>query len=199
MNRIPHTTRYLSFLALLLESPAATAQDFTAPSQPASAPSAQPLSSQDGPAYSGLPNSPARFGLGIGIGNRLTGVTGKLWAASTVAFQAALGEGADGNNLRAQLDLVFSPGTWRSSDSQYVLPVYLGVGGSLGHAFTAGQSLSYTEGGFRLPLGMSVLVRGNPIELFFEIAPEFTVRSNATLSGKYGVYTDGSIGARYYF
>lgn len=199
MNRISSTTLYLSFLAILLASPAATAQDFSAPSQPAPAPSAPPPSSQESPAYSGLPNSPARFGLGLGIGNRLTGVTGKLWAASTVAFQAALGEGADGNNLRAQIDLLFSPGTWRSSDGQYVLPVYVGVGGSLGHAFTGGQSLSYTEGGFRLPLGMSVLVRGNPIELFFEIAPEFTVRSNATLFGKFGIYTDGSIGARYYF
>jgi hypothetical protein len=189
----------LSSVAILLASPAATAQDFAAPSQPASAPSAPPTSSQESSVYSGLPNSPARFGLGLGIGNRLTGVTGKLWAASTVAFQAALGEGADGNDLRAQIDLLFSPGTWRSSDGQYVLPVYVGVGGAFGHAFTAGQSLSYTEGGFRLPLGMSILVRGNPIELFFEIAPEFTVRSNATLFGKYGIYTDGSIGARYYF
>jgi hypothetical protein len=42
-------------------------------------------------------------------------------------------------------------------------------------------------------------VRGNPTELFFEIAPEFTVRSNAAVRGKYGVYTDGAIGARYYF
>jgi hypothetical protein len=46
---------------------------------------------------------------------------------------------------------------------------------------------------------MSVLVHGNPIELFFEIAPEFTVRSNAAVRGKYGVYTDGTIGARYCF
>ena len=35
--------------------------------------------------------------------------------------------------------------------------------------------------------------------LFFEIAPEFTVRSNAAVRGKHGVYTDGAIGARYYF
>jgi hypothetical protein len=129
----------------------------------------------------------------------LTGATAKLWANSTVAFQAAIGEGADGNNLRVHFDLLFSPGTWTSADSQYILPVYIGIGGSFGHTFAAGQSLSYTEGGFRLPLGMSILVRGNPVELFFEIAPEFTVRSNATLFGKYGIYTDGTIGARYYF
>jgi hypothetical protein len=65
--------------------------------------------------------------------------------------------------------------------------------------FAFGQSPGATEGGFRIPLGMSVLVHGNPIELFFEIAPEFTVRSNAAVRGKYGVYTDGTIGARYCF
>jgi hypothetical protein len=46
---------------------------------------------------------------------------------------------------------------------------------------------------------MSVLVRGNPVELFFEIAPEFTVRGTAALRRKYGFYTDDAIGARYYF
>jgi hypothetical protein len=196
VNRSVSTTLCLTFLAIVLASPPATAQDDAAPSQPASTP--QPPPSQDS-LYSGLPNSPARFGLGIGIGNRLTGVTGKLWAASSVAFQAAIGEGADGNDLRTQLDLVFSPGSWSSSDGHYTVPVYVGVGGSLGHTFAAGQIMGYTEGGFRLPLGMSVLVRGNPIELFFEIAPEFTVRSSAAPFGKYGIYTDGSIGARYYF
>ena len=92
----------------------------------------------------------------------VTGVTAKLWAASTVAFQGAVGEGAEGNNLRAHLDLLFCPGTWASSDGQYVLPVYLGIGGVLVHDFAVGQSPSATEGGFRVPLGMSVLVRGNP-------------------------------------
>jgi hypothetical protein len=200
VSRIPSRTLYLGLLIALLVPPAALAQDSGFPSSPAPATSPPPLSSPpDSRSYSGLPNSPARFGLGLGVGNMLTGVTAKLWAASTVAFQGALGEGADGNDLRVHLDLLFTPGTWTSSDGQYIVPVYLGIGGAFGHTFAAGQSLSYTEGGFRLPLGMSVLVRGNPIELFFEIAPEFTVRSNSTLFGKYGIYADGSIGARYYF
>ncbi len=200
MNRIPSSALYLGFLTTLLASPAATAQDSGFASSPATVPAPQaPSSPPESRTYSGLPNSPARFGLGLGVGNMLTGVTAKLWAASTVAFQGALGEGADGNDLRVHFDLLFMPGTWTSSDGQYIVPVYVGIGGAFGHTFAAGQSLSYTEGGFRLPLGMSVLVRGNPIELFFEIAPEFTVRSNSTLFGKYGIYADGSIGARYYF
>jgi hypothetical protein len=196
MNRVPMRALCPGFLATLLASPAGMAQNPSAP--PAPSPTQTDPAADNHP-YMGLPNSPLRFGLGLGVGNRLTGVTGKLWAGSTVAFQAAIGEGAEGNNLRVHLDLLFSPGTWTSSDGQYILPVYIGVGGSLGHTFAAGQSLSYTEGGFRLPLGMSVLVRGNPVELFFEIAPEFAVRSDTMPAGKYGIYADGSIGARYYF
>ena len=100
---------------------------------------------------------------------------------------------------RAHLDMIFSPGTWTSSDGQYVLPVYVGIGGVIAHDFSAGQTSSTSEGGFRLPIGTSVLVRGNPIELFFEIAPEFTVCSNSAIRGEYGIYTDGAIGARYCF
>ncbi len=199
MNHLSPRTPFLGFLGLLLLSPVARAQE-PAPASP-SPPSAttQTAPAQDTGSYAGMPNSPARFGLGLNIGNMVTGVTAKLWAASTVAFQGAIGEGSEGNDLRVHLDLLFSPGTWTSSDGQYVLPVYVGVGGVLAHDFAVGQMPSATEGGFRLPLGMSVLVRGNPIELFFEIAPEFAVRSNAAVRGKYVVYIDGAIGARYYF
>jgi hypothetical protein len=203
-------------LALVLASSPAVAQEALAP-PPAAVPVAAPMigpavaptplaaasaptaSSVASSTYSGLPNSPARFGLGLTVGNMVTGLTAKLWAAATVALQAALGESALGNNVWARLDMAFSPGTWTSADGQYVLPVYIAIGGVIGHDFAVGQIPSSTEGGFRLPLGMSVLVRGNPVELFFEIAPEFTVRSISAARGKYGFYTDGSIGARYYF
>jgi hypothetical protein len=186
----------LGFLAILSLASSASAQ--AAGTADAASAATTPAPAETSPPAL-LVNSPARFGLGLNVGNVLTGVTAKLWAASSVAFQAAVGEGAEGNNLRAHLDLLFSVSTWTSADGQYVLPAYLGIGGVLGHHFAAGASASDTEGGFRIPLGMSVLVRGNPVELFFEIAPAFTVRSDATLRGKYGVYTDGAIGARYYF
>lgn len=186
-----------AFLATL-SSPPAFAQAVAAPAVIPPAQASAP-SELDNYLNTRLPNSSGRLGLGLNVGNLLTGVTAKLWAAPNVAFQAAVGEGAEGNDLRTHLDLLFCPGTWTSPDGKYVLPFYVGIGGALGHNFASGLSLSYTEGGFRVPLGMSVMVRGNPIELFFEVAPEFTVRSNATLAGKYGVYTDGAIGARYYF
>jgi hypothetical protein len=146
----------------------------------------------------GFVNRPGRFGLGLNVGNLLTGASAELWAAQAVAFQAALGEGAEGNDLRSHLDLLFSVSTWTSADGQYRLPAYLGVGGAIAHRFAAGQTPSFTEGGFRIPLGLSVLVRDNPVALFFEIAPEFVVRSN-DVAGKYGFYVDGAIGARYFF
>ena len=192
MSRTISGARRVAFLAIFFASAAAFAQAPATP--PAAAPSAF-----DNYLQTRLPNSAGRFGLGLSVGNTVTGVTAKLWAASNVAFQATAGEGAEGNDLRAHLDLLFTPGTWTSSDGKYILPFYVGIGGALGRNFASGLSLSYTEGGFRLPVGMSVLIRGNPIELFFELAPEFTVRSNATLAGKYGVYADGGIGARYYF
>ena len=47
--------------------------------------------------------------------------------------------------------------------------------------------------------GAAPAVRNNPVELSFEIAPEFTVRSSmAPAQGRYTVYADGAIGLRYY-
>ncbi len=191
---------------LILFSPVVRGQDVLTPPRVAGVPavSADPATpvapaAKDTVVYSGLVNSPLRFGLGLNVGNLVTGVTAKLWASSAVAFQTALGEGPDGNNIRWHLDMVFSAGTWTSSDSQYVLPFYIGVGGVFDHQFAAGQNVSYSGGGFRVPMGMSVLVHGNPIELFFEIAPEFTVRGNSNQIGKYVLNIDGSIGARYFF
>jgi len=203
MKHLSSIATSLGFLTLLLVSPELRAQDALTPPRVASTPavSADPAApvAKDTVAYTGLVNSPLRFGLGLNVGNLVTGVTAKLWASSAVAFQTALGEGPDGNNIRWHLDMIFSAGTWTSSDSQYVLPFYVGIGGVFDHQFAAGQNVSYSGGGFRIPVGMSVLVRGNPIELFFEIAPEFTVRGNSNQIGKYVMNADGSIGARYFF
>ncbi len=198
MNRTTSSAFCVTSLVMLLSSLSAFAQVVSAQAAAPPAQAAAP-SELDNYLKTRLPNSSGRLGLGLNVGNLLTGVTAKFWAAPNVAFQAAVGEGAEGNDLRTHLDLLFCPGTWTSPDGKYVLPFYVGIGGALGHAFASGQSLSYTEGGFRVPFGTSVMVRGNPVELFFEVAPEFTVRSNATLAGKYGVYTDGAVGARYYF
>lgn len=142
-------------------------------------------------------NRPGWAGVGLNIGNVETGATAKLWATPRLAVQAALGNRPEGNALRLNVDLTFSPYEWKSADSQYALPFYMGLGGVLGHSFASGDLPASTESGFRVPFGMSILVRANPIEIFFEIAPEFTIRTS-TSPGRYTVYCDGAIGLRYY-
>jgi len=144
-------------------------------------------------------NRPGWAGVGLNLGNIETGVTAKMWATSKMAVQTALGVRPEGNAMRFNVDLTYAPYLWRSADGQYGLPFYLGVGGVLGHTFATDARPSSTEVGVRAPLGMSILVRNNPVELFFEIAPEFTVRSStAPPQGRYTFYADGAIGLRYY-
>jgi hypothetical protein len=142
-------------------------------------------------------NRPGWSGVGLNIGNVETGVTAKVWASPKVAVQGALGDRPEGNSLRLNVDLTYSFYEWRALDNQYALPFYVGLGGALGHSFASGDRPASTEGGFRFPVGMSILVPDNPVELFFEISPELTFRDSALL-GRYTVYIDGAIGLRYY-
>jgi hypothetical protein len=138
-------------------------------------------------------------GVGINVGNLVTGATLKVWASPKVAVQAAAGGGSDGNDLRMHVDLTFSPMQWSSPDGQYLLPLYFGLGGVAGHTFASGATPSNTEAGFRAPVGMSVLVRQNPVELFFEVAPELAIRTGSSpATGRYTLAADGAIGFRYY-
>jgi hypothetical protein len=114
-----------------------------------------------------------------------------------MAVQAALGDRPSINTVHLNIDLTFNAFVWRSTDGQYTLPFYFGLGGVLAHSFASGERVANTEVGVRAPVGMSVLIRDNPIELFFEIAPELTIRNPASL-GRYTIYSDGAIGFRYY-
>jgi hypothetical protein len=143
-------------------------------------------------------NRPGWAGLGVNVGNLLTGVTAKLWASPRVAGQVAAGGGPLGNDLKLHADVTFSPVLWASPDGQYLLPLYAGLGGALGHSFASGATPSSTAAGFRVPVGMSVLVRGNPIELFLEVAPELMIRTATATDSRYLLAADGAIGFRYY-
>lgn len=123
MNHTSSSSFCLGSMAILFLSPVAQAQE---PAAASPVPVAQSAAAQDNHATLSMPNSPGKFGLGLNIGNELTGVTAKLWAASTVAFQPAVGERVGGNNIFTHIDLLFCPSTWTSSDGQYTLPVYLG-------------------------------------------------------------------------
>jgi hypothetical protein len=188
-------------IAVLLTSPIAAAQVATPPAAesvaapvPAVAPQATATAAATEPAYA---NRAGAFGVGVNIGNRVSGATMKLWAGPRVAAEATAGGGAAGNDLRAHVGVDFSLAQWTSPDGQYLLPIYVGVGGVLGHTFASGAIPAQTEAGFRVPIGMSVLVRANPVELFFEVAPELTVAGTTSPAGKYVIAADGAIGFRY--
>jgi len=142
-------------------------------------------------------DQPGWWGVGVNIGNVETGVTSKVWLARRMALQAALGNRPEGNALRLNFDLTWSSYQWKPADEKYELLLYFGVGGALGHSFASGDRIASTEAGFRVPLGLSILIPDNPAEVFFEVAPEFTVRDAPTL-GRYTFYADGAIGLRCY-
>jgi hypothetical protein len=151
------------------------------------------------PADTGLHflNHPGWSGVGVAIGNVATGVTGKVWLSPKLALQGIVGDGPLGNNLRANFDLTFGVHEWRSPDNQYALNPYLGIGGAIGHSFASGDRPGGTEAGFRVPAGMSIFISDNPVEVYFEVAPEFTVRDTPVL-GRFTFYADGAIGVRWY-
>jgi hypothetical protein len=91
LNRFSSRGLFLGFLVILPFSPVVLAEEPNLRTPALSASPGQTSSTEDSHSYSGLPNSPARFGLGLNISNMVTGVTAKLWAASTVAFQGAVG------------------------------------------------------------------------------------------------------------
>ena len=140
------------------------------------------------------------FGAGIALGNNFTGATGKFWAADNVALQFGVGGGSVGNDLRLQLDVLFRYFRWVSADGQYALPFYLGLGGQAGIYSKNPSPANRTDLGVRLPLGMSVTIPNNPVELFFEIAPDMGVYNDTVYDKERPIfYVDGNLGVRYYF
>lgn len=141
------------------------------------------------------------FGAGFHIGNTSTGATGKLWFGEDVATQFAVGSGPLGNDLRFQLDLLYSPYRFEAEDNLYALPFYVGLGGQMGIFFKNPNPVDRTDVGLRIPMGMSVVIPDNPVELFFEVAPDFaTYTTSADKNTSHFVfYVDGQIGARFYF
>lgn len=143
------------------------------------------------------------FGVGMAIGNTSTGATAKVWFAPEVAMQFGVGSGALGNNVRFQLDLLYTYYTFDSPDGQYALPFYFGVGGQSGIFFKYPYPADRTDLGVRIPFGMAVVIPNNPVELFFEVAPDAGLYDDKTdpanTKTRTIFYVDGQIGARFYF
>jgi hypothetical protein len=126
------------------------------------------------------------LGAGVMVGAP-TGLTVKYWATDMFAFDgaAAWHFGSD-DRLQLHGDALWHyllPGI---NPSEGVLPVYIGAG----FRVLAGHD---STGGIRIPIGISYLFAGAPLEAFAEVAPvvEFAPDTDADV--------DGGIGLRVYF
>lgn len=151
------------------------------------------------------------FGVGVAAGNTCTGVAGKYWVGRDIAVQFSGGTFPDANHFREQLDVLFVIGRYDEPEGNYSLPFYVGLGGQMSELPLYKSTTSRFDIGARLPFGMSVVVPDNPVELFFEIAPDlaaYTTKTRIPIAGGptfvdkqsgLAFTVDGQIGARYYF
>ena len=143
---------------------------------------------------------PGMFGAGFMIGNTSTGASARLWFTQDVAVQFSAGAGPLGNNVRFQLDLLYVFHRWDAEDNLYSLPFYVGLGGQAGIFFEHPWPYDRTDVGVRIPIGMSVVIPDNPVELFFEVAPDGAMYHDEIDDEDHFVfYVDGQMGVRYYF
>lgn len=125
------------------------------------------------------------FGLGIILGEP-TGVSFKNWVARREAFDVAVawsfeGEGA----IHIHADYLFHNfRIFRVEKGNLVL--YYGIGARV-------KTVHKTQVGVRIPLGLSYLFEGDPIEIFFELGPIMNLTPKTLFRMTTG------IGVRYYF
>lgn len=140
------------------------------------------------------------FGVGGMIGNTSTGANAKLWFGEDVAMQFSTGAGPLGNNIRFQLDLLYVFHRVDGEENKYAMPFYVGVGGQASMYFKYPWPDDRTDVGVRVPLGMSIVVPDNPVEVFFEVAPDVAIYHDELDDEDHAVFfIDGAIGVRYYF
>ena len=85
-------------------------------------------------------------------------------------------------------------------ENKYSLPFYAGVGGQAGVYFKHPWPDDRTDVGVRLPVGMSVVIPDNPVEIYFEVAPDVAMYHDDFDDKDHAVFfVDGQIGVRYYF
>ena len=136
------------------------------------------------------------FGLGILLGLP-TGLSA-AWrpAQGSVYYDGALAWSFDQGTLHVHGDVLLRLADLRTDEIEDVhFPVYLGLGprirlGDSPYTFSTQESVGI---GIRVPIGMSFIHDGVPLEAFVELAPGIGLYP-ATI----GTF-DAAIGARYYF
>jgi hypothetical protein len=133
------------------------------------------------------------FGLGVALGDP-SALTGKMWTGDRFALQANLSWsfrhewlGVTVDYLYHHLDVVPALG-----HGEITVPLYVGLGGAFFSDVHADVDKDPALGA-RVPLGVALMWRDWPVEVFLEIAPYLFVLPEIHFD------LGGVLGARWYF
>lgn len=122
------------------------------------------------------------IGAGVILGSP-TGGTAKFWINGVWALDAGVGLSRD---LTLYGDYLWHSWAAKPRPAAGKLPLYLGLGAQL-------KTLSPNEFGVRAAAGIAYWLPRNPIEIFLEIVPVFSLRRDG------GIDVGAGAGVRYYF
>ena len=135
------------------------------------------------------------FGAGILLGDP-SGLTIKQWLNASNAFDVHVAFDFTDEAFTLLADYLFHFDAFRlKSRAQVDLPLYVGIGGKL--LVDANDNKKNNDAavglGVRIPIGIAVLFKQAPLEIFVEIAPGLSVIPATSAE------IDGGLGIRYYF
>jgi hypothetical protein len=161
-----------------------------------------------GPRYGSKLQGGGDFGLGLMFGSP-SGISGKYWLGqSTMALDFGVGifRGGYGNGDGVGIhgDVLWHPALITANPT-LDLPFYVGVGFRFwDHDRYRCDNNNrncdddHAHVGIRVPLGIALVFRKVPIDVFFELAPTFDFLLDDR-EDDIGLYISGAIGVRYYF
>jgi len=131
------------------------------------------------------------FGVGAILGSP-TGVSFKVWASKTSAFDAAVTWSFYNNgSINFHFDYLWHKFNLIPVD-EGKFPLYIGVGPKFGFSTDIELGAQF-ELGFRVPVGVDYIFKSVPIDIFVEVAPSLMVLPETVFR------LDGGLGARYFF
>lgn len=139
-----------------------------------------------------------KFGLGVIIGEP-TGVSAKLWASPSSAFDFGLGWSIGGDRI-GNYDGYYDGSSRIHFHFDYLLHVFNAIGSTEQYPIYYGIGARFNSGGgyynslaVRFVVGLAWLPRETPIDMFIEFVPSLQ------LTSKPGFAIDSALGVRYYF
>ena len=135
--------------------------------------------------FSSAGPGPGVFELGLILGEP-TGISAKLWFDRDTALDGALSWSLRDNDDKLHIHADFLWHDYGLIHSSAVLPVYYGIGGRIILADNAHL-------GARVPIGISWLLGGAPLDLFIELAGILDIVPDLDFD------LNGGIGIRYIF